>query len=555
MPTYLSPGVYVEEVDRGSKPIEAVGTAVAAFVGFTERAPRDEVSGEPDNRPRRVTNWSQYERDYGGFVPGAMLPHAVYGFFNNGGGSAWIVRVPTEGTPGESATQTVAAQGHDDVEALRVSALQAQPIEFRVESSSGAATRSSSRKKSNDDEPQDSDSEDGTAQRSRTSAEKLATFTLTVTSADNQRENHPDLTLAAGARNVETVVNARSQLVRVEAFVPSQLSPSEQLPASGSYRLEPPTAAAVQVTGADFEGSQRERSGIRGLTIAEDVTMVAVPDLTTAATRNGSVDREMFKAVQTALITHCELSGSRMAILDAPPELDPQEVEEWRSGDAMYDSPFATLYWPWLNVANPLAGAGDNGSTTLSVPPSGHVAGVWARTDAVRGVWKAPANEIVRGALGVAMQVTKGEQDALNPKGVNCIRSFGTRGIRVWGARTLSSDPSWRYVNVRRLFNFVKESILAGTQWVVFEPNDLDLWQRVRRTLNAFLTGLWRQGALAGATAAEAFYVKCDAETNPPESVDEGKLIVEVGLAPVKPAEFVVFRLSQWQGGSEMSEA
>jgi phage tail sheath protein FI len=161
---------------------------------------------------------------------------------------------------------------------------------------------------------------------------------------------------------------------------------------------------------------------------------------------------------------------------------------------------------------------------------------------------------VVRGALNVETKVTSREQELLNPNGINCIRPFGTRGIRVWGARTLSSDASWRYVNVRRLFTYIEESILRGTQWIVFEPNDLDLWQRVKRTINAFLIGLWRQGALLGATPEQAFYVKCDAETNPAESIDEGRLTVEIGIAPVKPAEFVIFRISQWQGGASTAE-
>jgi phage tail sheath protein FI len=278
--------------------------------------------------------------------------------------------------------------------------------------------------------------------------------------------------------------------------------------------------------------------------------MVVVPDLVTACTRDGRFDLDMFKAVQTAMITHCENAGDRMAILDSPPGMNPQQIKDWRSGVAMYDSRFAALYYPWIKVANPLSRDGG----MLTVPPSGHLAGIWARNDDTRGVWKAPANEVIRGALDLEAKVTKGEQDLLNPIGVNCIRPFGTRGIRVWGGRTLSSDPSWRYINVRRLFNYIEESILLGTQWVVFEPNDLDLWQRVKRTVHAFLLGLWRQGALFGATPEQAFYVKCDSETNPPESVDEGKLVVEIGVAPVKPAEFVIFRISQWQGGGGAAE-
>jgi phage tail sheath protein FI len=182
------------------------------------------------------------------------------------------------------------------------------------------------------------------------------------------------------------------------------------------------------------------------------------------------------------------------------------------------------------------------------------MAGVWARSDGTRGVHKAPANEVVRGAISLELNITKGEQDQLNPVGVNCIRSFPGRGVRVWGARTLSSDPAWRYINVRRLFNYLEESILEGTQWVVFEPNDMDLWERVKRTVNSFLLREWRNGALFGATPNEAFYVKCDAENNPSETIDAGQLIVDIGVAPVKPAEFVVFRIAQFSGGTSLME-
>jgi phage tail sheath protein FI len=224
----------------------------------------------------------------------------------------------------------------------------------------------------------------------------------------------------------------------------------------------------------------------------------------------------------------------------------PQEIKEWRN-TVNYDSTRAALYYPWIEVADL---TGKNGRTR-HVPPSGYVAGVYARTDATRGVHKAPANEIVRGCLGLEVQVTKGEHDLLNPIGVNVIRSFPGRGIRIWGARTLSSDPSWRYIPVRRLFNMIEESIEKGTQWVVFEPNDPFLWGRVRRDVNAFLTMVWRSGALFGLTPEQAFYVKCDEETNPPEARDLGQLAVEIGISPVKPAEFVIFRVSQWSGDAQ----
>jgi uncharacterized protein len=190
----------------------------------------------------------------------------------------------------------------------------------------------------------------------------------------------------------------------------------------------------------------------------------------------------------------------------------------------------------------------------LMVPPYGHVAGVWCRTDGTRGVHKAPANEVVMGANGLAFQVTQAEQGGLNKVGINCIRSFPGRGIRIWGARTLSSDPEWRYINVRRLFNFISESIIDGTQWSVFEPNDHRLWAALKISTGNFLTRVWRSGALFGQTADQAFFVKCDDETNPPEDIEAGQVTVEVGIAPVKPAEFVVFRLSQFTGGGGEAE-
>jgi phage tail sheath protein FI len=214
----------------------------------------------------------------------------------------------------------------------------------------------------------------------------------------------------------------------------------------------------------------------------------------------------------------------------------------------MYDSAFATLYYPWVKVANPLDDGSKKGEEMILVPPSGHIAGLWARTDNTRGVWKAPANDTLRGVLELETVVTMADQTQLNPIGINCIRPFGTRGIRVWGARTLA-DPTgdWRYINVRRLFNMIETTIMQGTQYAVFEPNDVKLWEGVKRTLNAFLRGLWRDGALFGNTPEQAFFVKCDSETNPPDSIDEGKLVVEVGIAPVKPAEFVIFRISQFK--------
>jgi hypothetical protein len=370
-------------------------------------------------------------------------------------------------------------------------------------------------------------------------------FNLVVKRGGKVVETFEGVTTKRGKDNVVTVVRERSKLITIEEDASAG---PVTAPARGAVALKDvPTPPPVprQIVTDDYVGDVSERTGVGGLEAIDEVTMVSAPDLMSAYQR-GAVDLETVKAVQLAMIAHCELMGDRMAILDPPPGLSPQQVKDWRVDLAGYDSKYATLYYPWVKVFDPASGANQY------VPPSGHMGGVWARNDTSRGVHKAPANEVVRGAIAVESQLTKLEQELLNPLGVNCIRSFPGRGIRVWGARTLSSDPAWRYLNVRRLFNYLEESILNGTQWVVFEPNDDALWARIRRTISAFLVNEWRAGALFGLTPDEAFYVKCDRDTNPAESIDAGQVICEIGVAPVKPAEFVIFRLAQLSGGTSL---
>jgi phage tail sheath protein FI len=522
--SYQSPGVYVEEVDRGTKPIEGVGTAVAAFVGFTERAEDAGRNGEPAisllNKASLVTNWNQYTQKYGGFVEGAFLPYAVYGYFANGGGLCYVVSVNALGA---SADPSLAKPA----QVLLPTAADAKVDSLMIKAARGGTAGNQL-----------------SVEVKHEGGEEDDTFRFIVRDAGTEVERFEGLTLGTGEKNVETAVNTQSKVILVEV-VRKTGKLSERRPAEGKFALAGGEMKALTVTSAEFEGDAAKREGLGALEALDDVTMIAVPDLMTSYLK-GDIPLEGVKAVQGALLDHCERLKYRFAVLDAPPKLSPQEVAEWRLETAGYDSKFGAVYYPWVKVPNM---AGGNGATLLA-PPSGHLAGIYARTDTQRGVHKAPANEVVMGAVGLEINVTKGEQDVLNPIGVNCIRAFPGRGIRVWGARTLSSDPSWRYINVRRLFNFVEASIEAGTQWVVFEPNDQDLWARVRRDVSAFLRMVWRSGALFGATPEEAFYVKCDEELNPLEVRDAGQLIIEVGIAPVKPAEFVIFRISQWAGPS-----
>jgi phage tail sheath protein FI len=518
VPTYAAPGVYVEEVPSSQKVLSAAATAIAAFVGFTEKVPKDDPTDPEGVKPRLVTSWMQFEELYGSFAKGCMLPLSVYGYFQNGGNIAYIVRIPNTAPAGQPAELSLPAADRTLGNPLKVTSVEPDAdITVVVERSEAE------------------ESDDGPSP-----------FKVTVVENGDAVEEYDNLSLDPKSdRNAATVVNATSTRVKVAVDLDKGVDLSQLIDVlkPGAYALAKAAPVPVAVNGKRFAGSESARSGINGLSIADEVTMVVVPDLITAATKeDGTVDLNLWKAVQTALIGHCELQGNRMAILDAPPGMTPQQMKEWRSDVAMYDSQFATLYYPWIKVENP---AGTNGDREMYVPPSGHIAGVWARTDDTRGVWKAPANDTIRGCLDVERNITKNEQSLLNPIGINCIRPFGTRGIRIWGARTLSSDTDWRYINVRRLFNMVETTIMDGTQFAVFEPNDMKLWEGVSRTLSGFLDGLWKAGALFGASADQAFYVKCDAETNPPQSIDEGKLVVEVGIAPVKPAEFVIFRISQ----------
>jgi hypothetical protein len=251
-----------------------------------------------------------------------------------------------------------------------------------------------------------------------------------------------------------------------------------------------------------------------------------------------------FEGIQAALISHAETRRAyRIAVLDTPKDLTVGGAIDVRS---KIDSTYAALYYPWVVVANPLARPGDESvPRELLLPPSGFACGIYARTDVERGVFKAPANEIVRGALRFETEVNFAEQEVLNPAGVNCLRSFPGRGLRVWGARTASSDPEWKYVNVRRYFLYLEHSIDRGTQWAVFEPNGERLWANVRETIASFLYNEWRSGALLGGSTKEAFFVRCDRSTMTQNDLDNGRLICLIGVAVLKPAEFVIFRIGQ----------
>jgi phage tail sheath protein FI len=345
-----------------------------------------------------------------------------------------------------------------------------------------------------------------------------------------------------GPRNDPTRIGSYEQYTKVFGEIDSFMSASIQ----GFFDNGGKTAYVVNVAPRggldpmpdDFIGQQGiEPRGLMALERIEDIDLVVAPDLMQHYRRSvGFPERTHVLAVQRAMIEHCEKMHDRFCLLDSLPGDSMQDAIDWRR---QFDTSHGSFYFPWIKVRR--------GEEVLApMPPSGHIAGLIARTDDVEGVHRAPANQPLQGLVDAAHRVRKRERDVCFDHRVNTLVSFPGRGIRVWGARTMSSDPAWVQINVRRLFILIRKSVEKYAQWVVFEPNEESLWKKITRSVENFLDGLWTQGALVGGTREDAFYVKCDEETNPPELRDVGQLTVEIGIAPVKPAEFIVVRIHQW---------
>lgn len=514
MPEYLAPGVYVEEIEIGSKPIEGVSTSTAGFLGETERGP---------TIPTLVTSWLQYQRLFGSyFGADKYLPYAVKGFFDNGGQCCYIGRIVK--LPADAATLTLTAGGND---AMLITAI--------GEGSWGnrAAVKVSAGTFSTTDKP----------------LFKLSVYywqTLPAVSYDPETDlkTRPRPAVAEVYDNLSLVesspdyfakrINGISSLITVDLLDSATIPDA---PDTITY-LADGTEGSTGLVLSDFQRDDTQdtpasRKGLTGFKTIDELSIIYAPNANAVSGLVGE------------LISHCENLKDRFAVIDSAAGFS--KVSDLNPRNS-FDSKYAAFYYPWIKITDPEAGM------LRTVPPGGHVAGIYARSDTERGVHKAPANEPVRGAADLEFQIAKAEQDILNPRGVNVIRAFPGRGIRVWGARTLSSDPLWKYVNIRRLFLFLEESIDKGTQWVVFEPNNEKLWARVKSTITEFLTRVWRDGALMGTKPDEAFFVKVDRSTMTQSDIDNGRLIVMIGVAPVKPAEFVIFRIAQWVGGSGGTE-
>ncbi len=540
---YFAPGVYVEEIDRGSRPIEGVQTNIAGFIGFTE----DLRGGAELYKPMLVTSWNQYLEYFGkqgsdGFTDfDAYLPFAVNGWFLNGGGRCWITSIGTQlpGTPPPPPEQT----------GLKIKTSGNRPsllFSLKEEETENGRIDIAILEGEPNPPPEGSDAP----------APVAAEFFTVVVSRDGEElERYEHLTMNPDVQpELGTyAVTALQESPFVAVLDLSQHGqPLARRPLNGRYELAPPPPVPnAERLARDVQGIRDDRTGVQGLFEIDEITMMACPDLMRAYQAE-LIDLDQAHGIMELMVSLCENSApnppNRMVVLDPPPECTkPQQVVQWLSAFNRR-SMFAALYYPWIKVPNPRK----NGRP-IQVPPCGHMLGIWSRSDETRGVYKAPANETPRGVIGLAYDCNFREQELLNPLGINCIRTFPNRGIRVWGARTLvePDKTEWRYISVRRLISYIEKSIELGTQWVVFEPNDEDLWARVRRTVSNFLERLWREGALFGSSPEQAFYVKCDGDLNTPDTMILGRLYVEVGVCPVRPAEFVVFRISQWNGQQE----
>jgi phage tail sheath protein FI len=572
--SYSTPGVYFEWQDAAQRPIGPARVDIAGFVGIAQRGPL--------HRPVCVESWNQFTSIFGRHVRQGFLAYAVQGFFANGGRTCWVVRAANPATAARGSLDIVAPEFGG--RKLRLTA--ATPGVW-CRALAVTAVRLGRRFSLILRLP------DGTQ-------EVWSDLTL-----DEYEPAEPGRPPARAERFVETLLNPpeppglapsdprhdppRGSLL-VSARVVGLFEPSAHAPLT---MLAAPTTARL-AGGADGladlapehisgRGAPAKTIGLATLEKVPQVSVVAIPDIMPAPFTappprrppppdcddlepppalpdlpppdEGEVERPpgftlgQVRELQRELVAHCERLKNRVALLDARLEdRSPQVVAAWRR---QFDSSYAALYHPWLRVPEPDALAARPGELR-AVPPSGHVAGIYARVEALVGAHKPPANELVETARDVSVAVDDAQHGYLNDQRVNVIRAIPGRGLRVAGARTLSSDPQWRYVNVRRLLIMLERAIDAQTQWMAFEPNNPAMWRAVERVVRGFLDRVWQAGMLDGATAAEAYKVTCDATTNPPSEAEAGRLVTLIGVRPPWPAEFVNVRIGKTESGIEI---
>lgn len=553
MAEYFSPGVYVEEIDNSPRPMEGVGTSTAGFVGLAERGPAV-------GAPVLVTSYANYRKQFGGYLSEftheefRYLPSSVEQFFVNGGTRCYVSRViPADARKAKADAGVLSFEAVNEGKwgnkiRITIEGLERRKMQLLAEDNGVYTAKTADGFREGDvvRVGEEYNRIESIIENKITFQKPFETQVVdaallpgivlylqelqVVVSYMDEVEKYTGVTLNITSPSYIGTRMERSEIVKAEALpmdVPGNLMETIFEGEAGTIRLADGFDGSIgKVDAGTFIGEDNgpgKRTGIQAFVENTDVSMMAVPGIT-------------IPEVMVSLVAHCENLKSRFAVLDMPKDaVKVKELVEYRS---MIDSTYAAMYHPWLQVFD------RSTNRPGFIPPSGAVMGVYSRTDLTRGVHKAPANETVA-CTGLKVNYTKAEQDLVNPEGVNLIRALPGQGIRIWGARTASSNSSFRYVNVRRLFIFVEESIKANTNWVVFEPNDTTLWSRVSISLTSFLEGLWRAGMLVGESAGEAFFVNIGPDTMTPDDIQNGKLICEIGIAPSRPAEFVIFRVSQ----------
>ena len=565
MPEYFTPGVYVEEYDNSPRSIEGVGTSTAGFIGFAEKGPTV-------GAPSLVTSFKSFTRQFGGFLSQftygeyRYLANSVEQFFINGGTRCYVSRVTAPDAKAAKKELGIlsmeAANEGKWGNRIQVSMATVTKRKMQLIAQSGAGYLA---KTTDGFREGDLVVVNGEYNRIATIYDNSITFeepfkeevidtgiipktvlyllTIDVSIRYNDEvENYSELSFNPSSPNYIGSRLSGSELVKVKVAQPEKIgnpvedifgegNPSGILCLEGGFdgtmsKVKPSTFIGV-------DAGPGKRTGIQSFLENSTVSMMAIPGIT---------DPEVI----VSSIAHCERLKSRIAVFDMPGDMyKTKDLIEYRG---IIDSSYGAMYHPWIQVFDRSSNKSDY------IPPSGAVLGIYSRTDINRGVHKAPANEIVF-CTGLKVNYTKAEQDILNPEGVNLIRAIPGQGIRVWGARTTSSNSAFKYVNVRRLFIYVEESIKANTNWVVFEPNDTALWQRVSLTISSFLDSMWRTGMLAGSSPSEGYFVEIGSSTMTRDDIMNGRLICNIGIAPSRPAEFVIFRVTQHTAEASSGES